>query len=102
MRRLLPAAALLAALVPVAPAAAARAPTRFTGRLLVLLDRSAPGSARAAAATARAVAASAEAIPAGHSAPQIGLVTVRARPGESLHALALRLRSDPRVRSVQP
>lgn len=38
----------------------------------------------------------------GHSAPQIGLVTVRPRPGETLTELAARLRADPRVHSVEP
>ena len=91
MRRVALTAALLAVLAPAAPAAARG--VRYTGRLLVLLDRHAP---------ARAVAAAADALPAGHSVPQIGLVTVRPRPGESLHALAVRLRADPRVRSVTP
>ena len=36
----------------------------------------------------------------GLSVPQIRLVTVSPRPGESLHALAARLRADPRVASV--
>ena len=37
----------------------------------------------------------------GFSAPQIGLVTVRPRAGETLAALAARLRADPRVASVE-
>jgi subtilisin family serine protease len=48
------------------------------------------------------VIAAAGARPSGHSVPQIGLVTVRPRAGESLAALAARLRADPRVQSVQP
>ena len=99
MRRLVPLALLLAALVPAAAAAAAG--TTRTGRLLVLLDRPARGTATPAAA-GRAVIAAAGALPSGHSVPQIGLVTVRPRPGESLAALAARLRADPRVQSVQP
>src|SRR4051794_18030857 len=91
MRRLALTALVLAALAPAAPAAGAR--TTYTGRLLVLMDRHAP---------ARAVAAAADAIPAGHSVPQIGLVTVRPRPGESLHQLAVRLRATPGVKSVAP
>ncbi|HEU4979156.1 MAG TPA: S8 family serine peptidase, partial [Solirubrobacteraceae bacterium] len=85
--------AALAALAP--PAAAAQAPR--TGRLLVLLRS--PHGAHAAAA--QAVAARAGARRAGFDVPQIGLVTVRPRPGESLRALVQRLRSDPRVASVQ-
>lgn len=92
-------AAAVAGLVPVAAAAASDA-APVTGRLLVLLD--APvGGAVASAATTRAVIASTGARRSGHSAPQIGLVTVRPRPGESLSALARRLRADPRVASVE-
>lgn len=92
-------AVLAAGLLPAAPAVAAgHAPA--TGRLLVLLD--APtGDARASAARARAVISSAGARRSGHSAPQIGLVTVRPRAGESPAALAERLRADPRVASVE-
>ena len=92
-------AATVAGLVPVATAAAAdTAPA--TGRLLVLLD--APvGGAVASAAAARAVVASTGVRRSGHSAPQIGLVTIRPRPGESLSAVAQRLRADPRVTSVE-
>ena len=97
MRRL----ALVAALVAVLPPAAACASGRPTGRLMVLVERPAPGRA-AAAATARAVLEHSGARRSGHSAPQIGLVTVRPRAGESLAALAARLRADPRVHSVEP
>jgi subtilisin family serine protease len=38
----------------------------------------------------------------GPSVPQIGMVTVRQRPGESLAALARRLRALPAVRAVAP
>ncbi|MFL5846727.1 MAG: S8 family peptidase [Solirubrobacteraceae bacterium] len=95
-------AVVAAALLPAGAVAAQPAPA--TGRLLVLLDQPAAPSgatARASAARARAVIASAEARRSGHSAPQIGLVTLRPRVGESLAALAARLRADPRVASVQ-
>lgn len=98
MRRIAPLAALLAVLAAAVPAAGA--PSR-TGRLLVLLERPQPGRATAAA-TLRAVVASAGARPSGPTVPQIGLVTVRPRPGETLPALARRLRADPRVDSVAP
>jgi len=53
-------------------------------------------------ATAPAVAAAAGARASGFSVPQIRLVTVGPRPGESLRALARRLRADPRVAAVAP
>src|SRR4051794_20290080 len=83
--------ALLATATPAAGAAG-------TGRLLVSLAPAAGGRAHAAAATA--VIARAGARQAERSVPQIGLVVVRPRAGESLHALAARLRADPRVRAV--
>ncbi|MGZ6644065.1 MAG: S8 family peptidase [Solirubrobacteraceae bacterium] len=76
------------------PAAAAPG----TGRLLVTLR---PGAAAGHARAATAVAAAAGARPAGWSVPQLRLVTVRPRPGESMRALAARLRADPRVAGVQ-
>src|SRR3954466_9497853 len=79
-----------------ATAGAQAAPT--TGRLLVSLKR--PDAPRAQAAAVRAFAASVRARPVGRPVPQIGLVTVRPRTGESPHELAVRLRSDPRVRAV--
>jgi subtilisin family serine protease len=88
MKRVALLAALAAGLAPAPAQAGAGAPT---GRLLVLLDRPHRG-VRAVAADARL---------AGHSVPQIGLVTVRPRPGERLSALAARLRADPRVQSVE-
>jgi subtilisin family serine protease len=97
MRRL----ALLAAVVGAMAQASAADAGAPTGRLLVLLDRPAYGQAAAAAVTARAVVAAAGARPSGHSVPQIGLVTVAPHAGESLAALAARLRADPRVHSVQ-
>jgi subtilisin family serine protease len=77
-------------------ASAEAAPT--TGRLLVSLRQ--PDGARARAAAVRAFAASVDARAVGRPVPQIGLVTVRPHPGESLKALAARLRADPRVRAV--
>src|SRR3954447_22880961 len=91
---------LIAAAAVLLPASAQAAPGHATGRLLVLLDHPSATTATASAVRARAVVARAAARPAGHSAPQIGLVTVRPRPGESLAALAARLRRDPRVHSV--
>jgi len=93
---LLAVAALAAMLAPSAQAAG-----DATGRLLVVLDDP-PSGVRASAAAARAVVAGAGARRAGYSAPQIGLVTVRPRPGESLAALAARLRRDARVAEVTP
>ena len=87
--------AALTALMVVAPGASAET---TTGRLLVSLKPEASGVAHAAAA--HAVIARAGARPSGPAVPQIGLVVVRPEPGESLHALAVRLRDDPRVRAV--
>src|SRR3954452_19444005 len=84
--------ALLATAVPSAPAATT------TGRLLVSLERE--SGVRAHASAAQAVIARAGARSSRGAVPQIGLVVVHAAPGESLHALAGRLRQDPRVRSV--
>lgn len=100
MRPVLLAAALAA--LALAPGASASAGAHPTGRLLVLLDRPAGTSARASAAAASAVVDAAGARRSGHSVPQVGLVTVRPRPGETLARLAARLRADPRVASVQP
>ena len=81
----------------VLPATAAATPDG-TGRLLVTLKPGADTRAPARAAIARAAAAR----PSGFSVPQIRLVTVAPRPGESLRALAARLRADRRVASVVP
>src|SRR3954447_6239747 len=78
------------------PSAADAATADGTGRLLVTLKRG------AVAAAGHAVAAAAAARPSGFSVPQIRLVTVAPRPGESLRMLATRLRADPRVASVAP
>jgi serine protease len=96
MRRLV---LLLVAVFVAIPAGSASA-AQTTGRLLVTLHRSAAGP-EARAAAFDAVAASAGARRAGFSVPKLRLVTVRPRRGESLSALARRLRLDPRVASVQ-
>jgi serine protease len=89
-------AVLLLSLGLVVAPAAARADAPATGRLLVTLRHGA-----AQRVTAAAVAATADARPAGYSVPQIRLVTLRARPGRSLRALAARLRADRRVAHVE-
>jgi serine protease len=95
---LLPAAiAGLLAMPGSAPAATA-SPSATTGRLLVTLR--APAAGRAQAAAAEAVAARTGARPTGLSIPQLRLTRVRPRAGESLRALAARLRTDPQVASV--
>jgi subtilisin family serine protease len=87
------------------PASAHATGAQRTGRLLVTLERDAVRStapvARAGRA-ARAMMAAAGATPSGPSVPQIRLVTVRPARGESLRALARRLRADPRVAAVEP
>lgn len=98
VRRSLFLAALAGALL--APTAArADAPT---GRLLVLLREPAGAGPAAHASVARAVLARAGARRSGADVPQIGLVTVRPAPGDSLGVLTAALRRDPAVRSVQP
>src|SRR4051812_2822045 len=94
MRRVAP---VLLATVLVALAAPATGLGPPPGRLLVSVRPPADGMARAAAA--RAVVARNDARPTGRDVPQVGLVTVRPRPGESLRTLAARLRRDPAVRS---
>jgi serine protease len=96
MRRLVLLLVAVFVAIPVCSASAAQT----TGRLLVTLHRSAAGP-EARAAAFDAVAASAGARRAGFSVPKLRLVTVRPRGGESLSALARRLRLDPRVASVQ-
>ena len=85
-RRRLLVVSLLAAALPCAPASAAEG----TGRLLVSVERT--GEPVAFAAARRS----------GPVVPEIGLVTVSPRRGESLKALAARLQRDPRVRAVEP
>src|SRR5438034_10154699 len=72
-----------------------------TGRLLVLLRQPSGAGPAAHASAARAVLARTGARPSGADVPQIGLVTVRPGPSESLSALLATLRADPAVRSVQ-
>ncbi len=81
---------------------AAAAGSTETGRLLVTL-RPPTGVAGSAAhiAAAGAVIASSHARRAGPSVPQIRLITVRPRGGESLANLAAALTRNPRVRAVQ-
>jgi serine protease len=94
-------AAALLSLGLLLPASAHAAGPQRTGRLLVTLERGTAAPAPAApTATARAVAAAAGAAPSGPVVPQIGLVTVGPARGESLGALARRLRADPRVAAV--
>lgn len=95
MRRTLSILLALAVWLAVPGAASADTPT---GRLSVLL-RAQPG---AHAAVARAVSARSGARREGAQAPDIGLVTLRPSPGQSLAALLARLRHDPAVRSVTP
>jgi serine protease len=72
-----------------------------TGRVEVILTGK-PHGLRATAARSSAVAARAGGARVGPGAPQIGLVVVRPRRGESAGALAARLRRDPSVRSARP
>ena len=96
-------AAVLLCLGLLLPASARAAEAQRTGRLLVTLEPGTLDHAPAAGtAAARAVAAAAGAAPSGPVVPQIGLVTVRPRPSESLRALARRLRADARVQAVAP
>jgi serine protease len=92
-------AVLLLVLTALAVPASANAAGSATGRLLVTLH--APARATATAAAATAVAARARAVPAGRTVPQVGLLTVRPRAGETLRVLARRLRADPAVASVE-
>jgi serine protease len=100
-RRALPTAAVgfvLGAVVSLAgPAAGSAAADPATGRIVVLARPGTAGTSDARAALARAGAR-----PSGPAVPQIGLVTVRPRPGESLAQAAVRLAATPGVRSVQP
>jgi serine protease len=97
MRRVL----LVLGLGLIVPAPAQAAAPAGTGRLLVTLTREAT-RADGRTPAEHAVAAAAGARPSGFSVPQIRLVTVGPEPGESLRALARRLRADRRVASVVP
>jgi subtilisin family serine protease len=85
----------------VLPSAAHAAGAERTGALLVTLAPGAAGRPAPGTATATAVAAAASARPSGFSVPQIRLVTLRPRPGESVRALYERLAADPRVETVE-
>lgn len=98
MKVLRPALLTLAVATLFAPAAHAAAPP---DRLVVLLERG-HDAPRASAASVTAFAARTGVRPAGPRAPQIGMVTVAPRPGESVAAAAKRLRADPAVASVAP
>lgn len=78
-----------------AQSAAAGRAAAPTGRLLVLAARGAAPASRAAIAAAGMRAA-------GRPLPQIGLVAVRPRAGESVAAAARRLAAAPGVASVEP
>ncbi|HEV2814384.1 MAG TPA: S8 family serine peptidase, partial [Solirubrobacteraceae bacterium] len=84
-----PAALLATVLAAAAIAPGSAAASEATGRLLVTVDE---GLGPVAFAAAR---------PGGVRVPQIGLVTVRPRAGDSLRALRERLARDPRVRAVE-
>src|SRR3954471_2877103 len=94
-------AALVLCLALAVPASARAAGPGETGRLLVTL-RPAAERADSRGGVGRAVAAAAGARTSGFSVPQIRLVTVAPRPGESLRALAGRLRADPPGAAVAP
>ena len=73
-----------------------------TGRALVLLERPAPGAIAAARVQARAVIARHGLRRAGPEVPEVGVLTVRPAPGETVAELAARLERDPRVVAVEP
>ena len=95
MRSALAAAAIGVALTAALPAVVRADPT--TGRLIVTLKK--PKDGRAEASAVHAVAASAGARTR-VTVPQLRLAAVTPRAGAALHALARRLRADPRVASV--
>lgn len=94
--------ALVTALLAGALALPAGADAARTGRALVLLERPSPGATASARLAARAVIARHRLRRAGPTVPEVGVVTVRPGPGETLAALAARLESDPRVVAVEP
>jgi subtilisin family serine protease len=79
--------------------AAGATPARTTGNVLVLLDRH--RATASATATVRATVSRVGGRPAGRSVPEIGLITVRPRTGESATALARTLGRLPGVASAQ-
>lgn len=90
------------ALTTIVLALLAATPAAAADRLVVLLERGDGATPRASAAAATALVARTGVRPGGLRAPQIGLVTVRPRPGETPRAAARRLRADPAVASVAP
>ena len=100
MPRLLRRGAAVAVLWTALTTGAAAAAPATTGNLVVLLS---PGRASTAAGrdSVQRAAAAAGALPAGHSVPEIGLITVRPAPGVAPAALAAALRSMPSVASVE-
>jgi subtilisin family serine protease len=97
LRLLAPALAALAILAVPAGAGASA-----TGRALVLLEPPAPGATAAARVQARAVIARHGLRRAGVQVPEVGMLTVRPGPGETIAQLAARLERDPRVVAVEP
>ena len=81
------------------PATASAAVSSTTGNLLVLVARTAPRATVARVAVGRLLALTG-ARPAGHSVPEIGLVTVRPPAGLPLAVLAGRLRALPGIIAV--
>src|SRR5947209_8181504 len=79
--------------------AAAATPAGPTGNLLVLLDRH--RAIAAATGAVHAVLARLGGRPAGRSVPEIGLITVRPAPGQSLSALARTMKRVSGVSAVQ-
>jgi serine protease len=82
-----------------ARAAGAKTPASTTGNVLVLLDRH--RATASATATVRAAVARVGGRPAGRSVPEIGLITVRPRSGQSATALAHSLSRLPGVATAQ-
>jgi hypothetical protein len=80
-------------------AAAGAKPARTTGNVLVLLDRH--RATASATQIVRAAVARVGGRPAGHSVPEIGLITVRPGPGGSPTVLARRLAHLPGVAAVE-
>lgn len=74
-----------------------------TGRALVLLEQPAAGAATASVRReAQAVVAAHGLRRAGAAVPEVGVVTVRPAPGETIGDLRERLGRDPRVVAVEP
>jgi subtilisin family serine protease len=72
-----------------------------TGRALVLLERPAGGATASARLQARAVIARHGLRRAGPVVPEVGVLTVRPDPGETVAGVARRLAADPRVAGVE-